>query len=884
MVYRDCLCVNTTNTVISHGTSTFEHLSIIISSNNRRINVIGIYCPPPSSDTLFYNQFSDVLDAADLLTEETLVCGDFNCPGDTPTTIDTRLDQLVTDHNFRQYVTESTRGHPGNILDLVIGRIGGVEVTNIRTTEVGFSDHKLVTFNIKFPITINTTKSFSFRDLKRIDLHKFSDQIRRSKIYTSPPSDVNEFVNELQSTVTAALDEQAPLKAFTKRVRRKTCAVWMSEEAKKAKATARKSERRFRRTQSEDDYVEYRRAHRLPSKAVGAARTSYLRDELKRAESTNSFRARWKSFNKLLHSDDRAAITHPRDASRLASSFTDFFTDKLLKIRSHIASQLPAVAAGSSFNVSINPSLSQPLCEFPRVTTAAVIQLLHSMPGKSSPLDFIPTFLLKSCAPVFSPILANLANLSFSTGTFPTQFKIAQVTPLLKKPNLDSNDPASYRPISNLNTIGKILERLALVTLRNHLTSSPNFNRFQSAYRPAHSTETAVLKIADDLYSNIDKGHASVLMTIDLSAAFDTVSHTILHHRLGEDFGVSGCVSQWIKCYLTDRSQFVKCGEVAGTTTAVVSGVPQGSVLGPLLFGAYVAPIGQIISHFEVGQQHYADDTTLYVRLGSSCTMPANLMDCVDALRKWFLINDMQVNPDKTEIMTVGSRGQLKRLDGAASVSVGGAQLGWSESVKIIGVTFDRSLNFEKHVAGVCQTSAYHTRALRHIRPYLSVTQAAQLGCAIVTSRLDYCNSALYGTSASNISRLQRVQNNLARVVCGASSRTSATPLLKKLHWLPVEHRIIHKVAVLTYNALHNDAPGYLRDIITEHKHNRSLRSTGTLTLDVPFVKTVAGEKAFRSAAPRVWNKLSPQTRSMTSVTSFKKHLKTELFTAAYLT
>ena len=111
-------------------------------------------------------------------------------------------------------------------------------------------------------------------------------------------------------------------------------------------------------------------------------------------------------------------------------------------------------------------------------------------------------------------------------------------------------------------------------------------------------------------------------------------------------------------------------------------------------------------------------------------------------------MNDMQINPDKTEIMRVGSRRQLKKLDEAVPVSVGGAQLSWSESVKIVGVTFDKSLNFEKHVAEVCYTSAHHTRALRHIRLYLSVRQAAQIGCAIVTSRLDYCNSVLYGTSA----------------------------------------------------------------------------------------------------------------------------------------
>ena len=119
----------------------------------------------------------------------------FQLPGITPTTIDARLDQLIVDHNFKQYVTESTRGHDGNIFDLIIGRVSGLEVTNVKTTGVSFSDHNVVTFNIEFPFAINTTKSFSFRDLKKIDLCKFSDKIRRSDIYLAPPSDVNEFVS-----------------------------------------------------------------------------------------------------------------------------------------------------------------------------------------------------------------------------------------------------------------------------------------------------------------------------------------------------------------------------------------------------------------------------------------------------------------------------------------------------------------------------------------------------------------------------------------------------------------------------------------------------------------------------------------------------------------
>jgi len=419
------------------------------------------------------------------------------------------------------------------------------------------------------------------------------------------------------------------------------------------------------------------------------------------------------------------------------------------------------------------------LTTFPKISHTQVSALLKTMPSKSSPLDLIPTSLLKSCSVVFAPILANLANLSFSQGSFPSSFKLAQVTPLLKKPQLDPLIPANYRPISNLSTIGKILERLALPVLQNHITSSANFCVYQSAYRSAHSTETAVLKILDDVHKNTDKGHPSLLLTIDLSAAFDTVDHSKLTERLDKDFGVAGFVGNWIKSYITSRTQFIKFEGEVGPKTAVVSGVPQGSVLGPLLFSTYVSPISRIASHFEISQHHYADDTTLYVRLENLSCVTTNLTECVDAMRAWFFINGMQINPDKSEIMVIGTRAQLKKVECTKKdISIGGASVSFSDTVKILGVTLDKHLSFDKHVSEVCQMMNYHIRGLRHIRPHLTVNQASQLGCSIVFSRLDYCNSVLHGTSVHNLNKLQRVQNNLARVVLNERLRNSASPLL----------------------------------------------------------------------------------------------------------
>jgi len=209
-------------------------------------------------------------------------------------------------------------------------------------------------------------------------------------------------------------------------------------------------------------------------------------------------------------------------------------------------------------------------------------------------MDIIPTSLILRCQFVFSEIIAHLANLSFSEGKFPDKFKQASVTPLLKGRSLDKSAPFNYRPISNLNFISKILQRLFLTCFQPQILDSPNFNNCQSAYRPGCSTESAVQLLLHRIYSTSDEGRLMLLVSLDLSAAFDMVEHATLLDRLSCSFGVLGVAYSWIRSYLDGRAQSVRMGSYSSAVTSCPVGVPQGSVLGPLLFSAYTSPLSTI--------------------------------------------------------------------------------------------------------------------------------------------------------------------------------------------------------------------------------------------------------------------------------------------------
>ena len=528
------------------------------------------------------------------------------------------------------------------------------------------------------------------------------------------------------------------------------------------------------------------------------------------------------------------------------------------------------------------------------VTPAEVSKLLQSMSNKSSQLDYIPTSLLKSCADIFSILISHLANLSFTQATFPSKFKIALISPLLKKPGLPKSELSNFRPISNLNTIGKILERLALARLFPHISISPSFCPLQSAYRKFHSTETALLKLTNDIMETIDSGKITILTALDMSAAFDTLDHATLLHRLEHTFGLSGFVISWIRSYLTNRSSFVKIDSSCSPSTTISTGVPQGSVLGPLLFVLFISPVANVLNPDLsettnlVSFHQYADDTQLYIGTNASTLVHqvASIESCTQRVHNWLLNNGLHLNPSKSEAIAFFNP-RSKPLEALAesikSISVAGSPIKLQSSIKNLGVYLDSRMSFDKQVSETCKASYFHIRALRHIRSSLTTEACKTVAAAIVGSRLDYCNSLLAGTSVSNLARLQLVQNTLARVVAQKPRFCLITPVLADLHWLSIRHRINFKIATIAFKVLHFQQPSYLAALVPRYVPTRSLRSSSSLSICTPSQKTaMARSKSFSSVASDTWNRLPCHLSSISALPAFRKRLKHHLFSSAF--
>ena len=478
-----------------------------------------------------------------------------------------------------------------------------------------------------------------------------------------------------------------------------------------------------------------------------------------------------------------------------------------------------------------------------------------------------------------------IVNQSLTSGEFLDNWKMAIVRPLIKGPNLDT-ELKNYRPISNLSFLLKIVEKAAQLQLQEHFDQHSLLPKHQSAYRQHHSTETTLLNICDKILKNMEHAKCTSIVSLDLSAAFNTVNHTILLEVLNCYFGITEHALSWISSYLSSRRFQVQVRHLTSKTVEIDSSVPQGSILGPILFNCYAITLMEIIlERKDSFLSGYADD---HVIIHSFYPDDNNINQIIEndigKIKTWMEDNQLKMNDAKTEFIVIGMSGSLRKntLD---HIKIGNTKIQRSSNIKYLGINLDEKLSFKDHIWNRSKKANYNLKLIRSIQKYIDIDSTKMLLCTLVLSQLDYANSLLSRTPKTIIKPYQTVQNFATRVAYKKSRREDVIMCLQQLHWLPVKYRTVFMLLTVAYNAVHRKAPNYLTEKLRKKEYHRTTRQSSSIgiTLDVPPNKKKSfAARGFGYAAAKYWNDIPDNIKTAKDIKNFKSLLKTHFFRKAY--
>ena len=847
--------------------NTFECIGI--SLKNPNVNIVVIYRTGPCTSD-FFDDFSDLIVSLSALSASFLILGDFNIHMNKNTHASNTLSEIIEIFALKQHVNSPTH-RLGNTLDLIISSFE-LNSLSISDPSSPVSDHFSLNFTFSLPLSSiknKCRKTVQFRKTSEINITEFTADISESLSNLNEPL-LDNYVNSFNTKLMTCLDLHAPL--ISKNVLCRPNTEFYNDNLRELKRNRRRFERILTRAKSNNENIaqaqrDFDHSSTVYFNTIRTTRETFSLNKIN--EANGDPKALFKLSRKLTNTS-----TGP-DCEVSPDNLSKFFSEKVERIRSDIS-------ATDSFDIPPR-SVPIPLNELPLTSEDEISELIKSCKKTSSPLDPFPSKLYASILPSILLYLLTIFNLSLSSGNFPSPFKQAAVIPILKKIGAKLTDPANFRPISLLPFLSKILERLIDKRIRDHIKICNADELLQSGYKKFCSTETALLKVTNDLRRAADKGKVTILLMLDLSAAFDTLDHSILLNRLRTYLGISGSALSWFQSYLSSRSQTVFVNGKKSSVSHAKYGVPQGSVLGPLLFQIYLLPLGILLRQLGFSFHCYADDTQIYLTFTLN-SMPRQiqlLRDGYAIINSFLSSNFLKLNPDKSEVILIGTPDLVSQCKSTTpSINLGNVDINFSENVKNLGVLFDESLGFRNHIKSVSKKSFLILRNFRSIRNHFSKAGFETLMHAFVTTRVDYCNALYTGLPSISLRPLQLVQNYAARLILKKNRFSRATPLLIELHWLPISKRIDFKILLITYKCNNNLAPEYLTSLLKPLDNNRDLRSSDDPTLlDYDRTELVSmGDRAFSVYAPKLWNSVPREIREAPSVSIFKSRLKTYLF------
>jgi len=836
-------------------------VTIKISDKHYRGSLMLVYHSPSGSDASFIDFLEETCNN-NLLNGSVIIMGDFNIDMKTKNYCQNKLIRVMNSVGLKQLVSEPTRivNTSETIIDLVFTN---EELEVVVRHEPKITDHSIVMLYWNVKVKEAENRTIVCRNYKRMNVEKFMEIIDNS-VNVIEDNNVDALANLTVNAIVKCLDKVAPREKII--LRNKTQGKqWFSDEIWQLIKQRDETYKLARTSKSEETWKLYRQLRNKVVDECRKAKRIYLESKLdknkknpKRMWGSLKELLKGNKYNNNIYREIQCGNLMYNNIYEMANIFNKHFVDSLLTTTDE----------DLNMDLEMNNYTDSEFEVFSVISVDKLSEIVCKLENKSGTEEGITVEIMKKVVMVAGTKICYLFNRSLEEGTFPNEWKEAIVVPIPKIQKTKKVE--EFRPINKLPIYEKILEIIVHNQLVEYMENNNLLEECQSGFRARHSCETALQWVVSDWKKSIGEEKMIGVVFLDLRRAFELVDRDILLKKM-EWYGIKGVVLSWFKSYLENRSQRVKFNGILSDPVAVNLGVPQGSVLGPLLFLLYINDLTKIVcGNCEI--RLFADDALIYTTGYASQEINDNLNEQMGRIEKWLKINRLQLNISKTKVMLV--RGVRKKvMESNIDIKFKNTVLEVVSEIKYLGVIIDKNLNFTAHVNYLGKKIGSKLGILRRISANLTPYMRCVVYKAIVAPLFEYCSSILLCLSDTNMQYLQKLQNKGMRIILRCNIRVRIKDMLEALQFMSVKERIVYNVCILIHKMVTGECPSYLKNRIelVGIKSGVQTRQRGTLLIS--RCKTREEQKMLLYEGFKWYNNLPNEIKKESRLQSFRRVL-----------
>ena len=840
----------------------------IIQSNGKNIIVGCLYKPPDTSVTEFNNSISPVLSTISFENKLSYIMGDFNINiinEDHQATSD--FINLMNSNSLYPVISKPTQVTPttATLIDNIFSN--NLEFNmNSAILYADLTDHFPIFQITQLKLITNPSpRKKQIRSINSSNMNKFQSKLADtdwSFLYNI--NSANDCYNAFSRHLTPIYNQSFPIKVVDESPH--PSKPWFSKgllTSCKRKNSLYKQYVINPTPQNKSKYKKFRNKYNF---LVKLARKKYFHEKL--ASVTTNLKQTWSVIKQVISKkktehlqlgtmkDSNGTYTDP---SEIATKFNNFF----INIGPNLANSIPPPQLSHKQFLVSHYTSSFLLSPTSALEVSSVVSTLKN--SRSEGADGLCILPIKESINMLASPLSHIFNLSFSSGVFPDALKIGKVLPIFK--NDDSSLFSNYRPISILPCLSEVLEKLFYSRLFDFLIKFNVLNHHQYGFRQHHSTYMAILELVNNIYQGFENNEYTIGIFVDLKKAFDTVNHNILLDKLNF-YGICGTPLAWLASYLSNRQQYVQVHDHASSYMKIKCGVPQGSVLGPLLFLIYINDLFHSSKYLSFIL--FADDTSIFYRHKDIQTLINTVNSELCLVSSWFKANKLTLHPDKTKFILFHPSRKKVNLD-EIHISINGAPLSRVDNTKFLGVIIHQNLTWKPHISAVKEKTSKVIGVMCKSRQYLPSNTLKTFYNSLFLPYINYCNIIWASTYDSHLEPLFLLQKKAIRIITFSPPQTHTKPLFHKLNILPIHSIFKCQVACFVFSHMNNLLPASFSSSFHFNFEYHDHFTRSRLNLHKVFAKY---HLSICSQAPSIWNSLPLTFRNSLNISNYRSNIK----------